>query len=107
MADASLDQYLTADLSNNTGADGWPISTFMYMVVPRDSNADCARSTDLANLVWWILSSAQAVNLANINFGTPTLTLYLVDNNNAYLTTSAVQSRRPATTCRGRCSTRW
>lgn len=74
-------QTLITDLTDMSGTDSWPLTTYMYYLVRRGSSSyDCKRAQILPSLVYWAMTSSQASNLAQIDEGVhiPYLTLRLV-----------------------------
>jgi len=69
MENTKLDSKLLADLSWNEAANSWPISTYVWLVTPRNSSVYCLPITQVAGLVEWILTSSEAQEINSINYG--------------------------------------
>jgi hypothetical protein len=67
MEDVPLDQYFYADLSLSQRSTSWPLASYYYVLLSKDSYTDCSRATNLVDMVWWTVSSKQARHILNIS----------------------------------------
>ncbi len=65
--DVPLDQYFYADLSLSQRSTSWPLASYYYVLLSKDSYTDCSRATNLVDMVWWTVSSKQARHILNIS----------------------------------------